>query len=252
MPAPKDGVHIQKYEESASGGDDADQDGFSVTSPLQPWEDAPYLQGVFFQGPSAVPVDRTTFDKNVYTTRDADGNLIFRDTIEETEYSLERVANTIRGRGIQNPLNPTNAAPFLIWDDIDEEYKAQSLGGAATVANIQQLAVNQLAFVFSTTYQRVFSFIFGGTNDWGILDQALALTRQSQDGGGRSHDIRIQDVTNATTIAEVLGRTGAVTTIHDLGTISNLPAAQAVFELQIRRNGPSFTLDFFTLSLRGT
>ncbi len=91
MPAPKDGVHIRKYEDSASGGDDADQ-GPALEAPLEPWEDAPYVQGIFYQPPSAVPVSSSLFDKVVYTSRDNSGNMLLKDE-NNGEKTLAELAN---------------------------------------------------------------------------------------------------------------------------------------------------------------
>jgi len=48
--------------------------------------------------------------------------------------------------------------------------------------------------------------------------------------------IRIFDLTNALVIATSAGFSNTTPGVIDLGTISNLPAASAVFELQMRHN----------------
>lgn len=74
MTAPADRVQLLKQESTALGGDDADAVEWG-SSPLDPGEDAPEVRGVFYQpatgdGPK---------DEAVYTTRDAFGNLVFKD-----------------------------------------------------------------------------------------------------------------------------------------------------------------------------
>ncbi len=85
MAAPADKVQLHKQESSAGGGDPADADDFSILAEvLDPNEDAPEVQGVFFQPPSP----STVSDKLVYATRDSSGNLIFRDDFDGTERTL--------------------------------------------------------------------------------------------------------------------------------------------------------------------
>jgi hypothetical protein len=54
-------------------------------------------------------------------------------------------------------------------------------------------------------------------------------------GSATSLDARVYDMTNALVIAEATGITDAYPSFVDLGAISNVPAAPAVWELQIRR-----------------
>lgn len=79
MPAPQDRVQLLKQESTALGGDDADVVEWGAT-PLDPLEDAPEVRGIFYQ-PSGGPKDEL-----VYTTRDAFGNLVFKDAnnVEKT------------------------------------------------------------------------------------------------------------------------------------------------------------------------
>jgi hypothetical protein len=55
--------------------------------------------------------------------------------------------------------------------------------------------------------------------------------------GGDSMDIRIFDVTNTQTIAELIGYTTPVFTVVSLGTVSNVPATPAIWEIQVRGVG---------------
>ena len=54
---------------------------------------------------------------------------------------------------------------------------------------------------------------------------------------GTSYDVRVYDSTNANVICTSLGNTNALFSLVDLGTLSNIPVNEAVFEIQIRVNG---------------
>jgi len=84
MTKPVDRVQLQKQESASGGGDAADQDEFLSTCPLDPHEDAPEVQGVFFQPPSPSVLR----DENVYLGRDVAGNMLFRDAVDATERTL--------------------------------------------------------------------------------------------------------------------------------------------------------------------
>lgn len=84
MPAPTDRVQLHKQESAADGGDAADSDEFLVTLPLEPNEDAPEVQGLFLQPPAP----STAKDEDVYLTRDAAGNMVFRDAVDATERTI--------------------------------------------------------------------------------------------------------------------------------------------------------------------
>ena len=85
MAEPNDAVWLQKYEDTATGGDDADQaDAFAATEPLDPHDDAPMVQGIFL----IAPQPSTTLDKLVFITRDASGNIVIRDDVDQTERTL--------------------------------------------------------------------------------------------------------------------------------------------------------------------
>lgn len=93
MSKPPDRVQLIKQESAAGGGDNADVDDFYVDSPLDPKEDAPEVQGVFFQDIS----DPT--DEDVYITRNGD-DMIFSDKTVGIEVSLTDLLATVSGSGI--------------------------------------------------------------------------------------------------------------------------------------------------------
>lgn len=90
MAKPIHGVILHRYESAATGGDQADKPKFRRLGPLEAGEDAPYVQGVFFIGPTG---GAGTLDKLVYISRDTDGNLCFGDVATGMEYSLEQLAS---------------------------------------------------------------------------------------------------------------------------------------------------------------
>lgn len=94
----------------------------------------------------------------------------------------------------------------------------------------------------STSYQEACAFIFPGTTAIGTPTKIQAIFYRISGAAGTG-EIRILDVTNSLVIAELTGvNTGSgVETIQDLGVISNLPAAEAIFEVQIRRQGGGST-----------
>jgi hypothetical protein len=90
---PPDKVQLIKRESAAGGGDAADSDDFYLETPLDPSEDAPEVQGVFFQ-------DQTDpNDESVYITRNGD-DMVFSDKAVATEYTLTDLLATASGSGI--------------------------------------------------------------------------------------------------------------------------------------------------------
>lgn len=91
---------------------------------------------------------------------------------------------------------------------------------------------------FNTTniaYTTVGAFLFGGTTALNTPSKIKAIG--FKDAGPTSWDVRVLDITNTTTIATKTGNTGTAPEIVDLGTLTSLPAAEAIFEVQIKRAG---------------
>lgn len=87
----------------------------------------------------------------------------------------------------------------------------------------------------SATYVQAGVFRFGGTTTLGTPTKIKAIGWK--DAATTSWDVKLNDITNATTIATKTGNTGNTAEIVDMGTLSNLPAAEAMFEVQIKRTG---------------
>lgn len=87
----------------------------------------------------------------------------------------------------------------------------------------------------SATYVRAGVFRFGGTNTLGTPTKIKVVGWK--DAATTSWDLQILDITNVTTIAVKTGNTGNSPEIVDMGTLSNLPTAEAMFEAQLKRAG---------------
>jgi len=100
----------------------------------------------------------------------------------------------------------------------------------------------------SGTYQTVAKFLYAGTDITGIPTKIKVLSRTSNGSG--NYSVKIFDVTNSMDIAEITAQTNDVFATVDLGTLSNLPAAEAEFEIQMLRGSPgeaqlsSLTIEF--------
>lgn len=104
-----------------------------------------------------------------------------------------------------------------------------SLGGGASQPGIETP---------STNYELVAHMLWPGSTEAGAIDkiEAVAMTEDGADPIA----IKIFDITNGNTVAEKTGFAGAtdgVFEVVDLGTISNVPSAKAVFEIQIKKDG---------------
>lgn len=87
----------------------------------------------------------------------------------------------------------------------------------------------------NTSYVSVAQFIFSGT---GVgITPTVARVIGSASSNGSTASFRLFDITNALTIAEVIGAAVNVAeALISLGVLSNLPAGLAIFEVQYRRD----------------
>jgi hypothetical protein len=104
------------------------------------------------------------------------------------------------------------------------------------------------------SYVTLQEFNFRGSDLWGT-PQTLEVIASVVSGIG---SIRVRDITNSLTIAENTNITNTTTAVVDLGTISNVPAAGAVWAIQALNDSAvntlceSLTLDFFLASATAT
>ena len=101
--------------------------------------------------------------------------------------------------------------------------------GARTIEMLFEKTVDD------TVYKRVGIFIFGGSTILGTPSKIKVVSSRS--GQTVDYDIKLQDLTNALTIAEKIDITNLGPEIFDLGTLNNIPAAEAMWEFQIRATG---------------
>jgi len=88
----------------------------------------------------------------------------------------------------------------------------------------------------STVYQRIGGpFRYGGANFMGTINQIEVISHM--DTGMTSYSVRLYDSTNEAIIAEATGLTNLLEGIVDLGTISDVPDEEAIFEIHAKRVG---------------
>lgn len=92
---------------------------------------------------------------------------------------------------------------------------------------------NGSAIVSSATYTVRSRFVFPGTNEVGVPSAIKAICWRDN---SNQYDIKIHDVTNGNDICELTGQTNTSPELKNLGTLSNLPKNEAIFELQLRRD----------------
>lgn len=112
------------------------------------------------------------------------------------------------------------------------------LTGNISALNQKKYVDGSFTEIFTTTtvYRKMTEFIFEGTNCLGNILGMNVVTRKN--AGPTSYDVRVFDFTNVKVIAELLGSTNTVYEIKDMGTLGNLSAGIALWELQMRRNAP--------------
>lgn len=84
-----------------------------------------------------------------------------------------------------------------------------------------------------TTYEAWTSFIFRGSSVW---NTPLAMRILKYVDDTTTHSLRIYDVTNGNVIASQTGLVYEGWTILDMGTLSNIPSGEAIWEFQAKRD----------------
>jgi hypothetical protein len=84
-------------------------------------------------------------------------------------------------------------------------------------------------------YAKVGILIYGGSNSIGTIN--FIETVSWMDPSIDSYNIRIIDKTNGKIVVETEEISNTVEQIVDLGTVSNIPKTDTIFEIQAKRNG---------------
>lgn len=108
-------------------------------------------------------------------------------------------------------------------------------------------STNPYIEVKSSYYRTAAKFIFNGTTELGTpvkIKVAYQVQQSSKPGS-----IRIYDYTNGNVIAEKTHLNSTSENIVDLGSLSNLPSSQAVFEVQMKTTSSSKWIRASSLSM---
>lgn len=177
---------------------------------------------------------------------------------DDTNISLEYLT---KGTGTHIFDNDTAAAEIRLRDDVGTDYIGIKASATTTSHTLTLPATQGAASTFlqnngsgilswatagggdtryicaggtplthkPSSYTVVYRFSYPGSTAAGTIQTVTAIAYQL---GTSTYSIRVQDITNGTTIAEATGQTNNTPAIIDLGTISNVPTGAAVFELQ--------------------
>jgi hypothetical protein len=154
----------------------------------------------------------------------------------------QQLADDIRDRIIAKIIVAGGSGPFAtasaaaIGEGIAEALKAHIKAGRSEII---LTAGNDGAFkeTNNTTYTTMGCYAFDGSNIAGIPYAIKAVAYVGSVAG--TVDIRIYDSTNGATISEVIEIAGSTQTINAMSAPANIPAGQAIFEIQVRTNSSS-------------
>jgi len=133
-----------------------------------------------------------------------------------------------------DPVSPTEG---MIWyNTTDKQYRCYRNGvteefGTNSAKTISYSWTN-LKNLHSSTWAVASIFLFEGSNALGVPSSIKVVARQNS----TSSDLRVYDVTNSLEIATA-NFTDTADAIITFGAISNIPAGNAIFELQYKETG---------------
>lgn len=145
---------------------------------------------------------------------------------------------TLKDEGTSVTNTPHDTMNFVgdgvtVSDNGDGSANVTILGGAQSVIDIPVRQGDSPFFGSkSATYVVAEDFLFRGTSSMGT---PTAIKVGARSDGGTAY-IRVYDATNANIICEAT-TTSPTQVILSLGTLSSLPTGEAIWELQIRRDG---------------
>jgi hypothetical protein len=197
---------------------------------LDPTEDYVSTKGVAFEELDTHLIDRSGSD------------IQFTDPTVGTK-SVDDVQSTVRVSA--NDTTPSTllsklaaGALITITETNDGGNETITLGaqGAADEGKLKEIGFHDNSqpdvSISSSSYSVLASFIYGGSTAVGAPTYMKAILHTSATSG----DIKIFDSTNAQTIA-TKNFTNSTKLIIDLGTLSNIPTGEAIFEVQMKRTG---------------
>jgi len=156
--------------------------------------------------------------------------MLLTDNVVTGEKTLHKLANAIHGKDVDE--TGLVDGYVLRYDLSSQTWKTVKRQAGLS----QQLHIGFYNDTFPNSWTRAGGFLFGGTDSVGTLIAVSTVSHQNG-GGGRSHALRVYDADNGLVIATVTGLTNTTPAQVDLGAISNLPTASAVWEIQVMREG---------------
>lgn len=165
---------------------------------------------------------------------------ITKGTIDASNMQVGDILFVAPGTGI------TNIKPNLPqWQEIGQVIKISAdseimIKVGSLVSRFTQRSLDLLIFgtakapymsSTSTSYTTVARFIFRGTQTFGIPTNAKVIAWTSIPV--KTGAVRLYDITNSTVIATSANFSNTTAMIIDLGTITNLPPNDSIFEFQI-------------------
>lgn len=182
--------------------------------------------------------DITTGNTRIITVPDKDI------TIADDTDLQDHIDNTNNPHNVVASQTPIDASGETVQDFVDE---VEPLLNGSIVDNLHKhfdreiIAYKDRIDTKNAVYTVKSEFIFSGTNNIPVVSNRKIEIIASVDAGNQG-DVRIFDATNANIIAEKTGISALTSTIFDMGTISNLPTTQAIFEIQLKNNGTDKTM----------
>ncbi len=121
-----------------------------------------------------------------------------------------------------------------------QEYVCVSASAGAAIWKPTTKQFEQVYFPASTnsaTYVVAGTYLYRGAS-YRTIKSIRVIAAHSTTTAGYTFDVRVIDYDNSgALVAEVTGLSGTSKAIRDLGTISNVPTSDHVFEVQIKRSG---------------
>jgi hypothetical protein len=152
-------------------------------------------------------------------------------------------------------ITPNIIAVTLTGDEIEILFDTPLSAGEETILNsiisshvpnyskpkVQFYTVTaQVQKIKTTSYSKTIRFNYPGSDNSGAIDYVEVIS--NMDAGVTSYNIRLYDKTNDKIMAELTNLTNTADMVHDFGTISHIPANNAILEIHIKKNGGSSNL----------